>query len=236
MSGPLILIGALLAFFLWKHYGQNAKKLFAGGASGAASGGGTSATAPAQGPVEEKWFVKHRLSILLGIAGVIVFFWGLYTPGLKANGVGDWVWNNWFPILVFSGIILVLIRLNAKALGELAGTLRTGVTIALLLLFFGFPAWTWITGSSDKGGPAAKPTLSMSPKSESARIFTKPGHFIDYTGSGFTIHCVYRDGRKEGVIDGKVNTCTDGPMLYQYLRNTTEKPNTVTYEYKRRKK
>ncbi len=72
--------------------------------------------------------------------------------------------------------------------------------------------------------------LSMSANGDSRHIDTKPDHAIDYTGSGFTIHCVYRDGT-EGVVGDKIHPCKNGPMFEQYVRDITGKANTVTYAY-----
>lgn len=140
MSGPLILAGILLAIFLWGTYGQRAQKLFVR-TNTVAPNSATTAAGPPAGPAEKSWFVKYQLSIALILAGAAIFFWGLYTPGLKLRQVGDWSWDNWFWLLVFGGILIALSRLNAKALGELAKKLETGTIIALLLLFFGFPMW-----------------------------------------------------------------------------------------------
>ena len=138
MNGPLILAGILLAAFLWVMYGQRAKKLFAG-RTAASSGGTATVTPPASPP--EKWFVTYRMSLILASIGIAVFFWGLYTPGLKANEVGSWSWDNWFWLLAFGGILIALSKLNAKALGDLAKKLETGMISAWLILFIGFPVW-----------------------------------------------------------------------------------------------
>lgn len=172
MSGPLILIGALLAFFLWKYYGRGAKKLFVSSVSGAASGGGTSAVAPAPGPVEEKWFVKHWGSIALVLAGAAVFFWGLYTPGLKAADIGSWSWDHWFQILVFCGILTAVVRLNARPLGELSGTIQTATVVTLLVLFLGFPTWSWITSSSSSGCVSGHPCVLSQDDDGSSNVVT----------------------------------------------------------------
>ena len=80
--------------------------------------------------------------------------------------------------------------------------------------------------------PREKQVLSMPANGDSPHVNTRPGYAIDYTGSGFSIHCVYRDG-SEGVVGDQKNPCKDGPMLYQYVRDTTGKANVATYAFVR---
>lgn len=114
----------------------HSKKMAAGGHRGAGN-----ATPPAGPENESSWYIKHWASIVLVFAGAAIFFWGLYTPGLELKQVGGWSWNHWLPLLFFSGILITLSRLNAKALGDLAKKLETGTIAAGLILFIGFPVW-----------------------------------------------------------------------------------------------
>lgn len=87
-----------------------------------------------------------------------------------------------------------------------------------------------------KSGPAEQEkamVLSMTANGDSPHVLTKSGYAVDYKGSGFVLYCVYTDKHK-GMNDGRVNTCGDGPMLYQYLHDTTGDKNTVPYEYVRK--
>jgi len=78
----------------------------------------------------------------------------------------------------------------------------------------------------------SKPTLSMPPYGKSAHITPPAGHATTFTGSGFTTHCVYSDGT-EGVVGDLVHPCGNGPMLYQFVQDTTGRANAVTYEFVR---
>lgn len=80
---------------------------------------------------------------------------------------------------------------------------------------------------------ATELSLKIEPNGDSSHVVTKSGYAIDYKGSGFVLYCVYADGHK-GMNDGRVNTCGNGPMLYQYLHDTSGKENTVPYEYVRK--
>jgi hypothetical protein len=111
--------------------------------TGTASGTSATATATNGGGRLER-LTPYRTSILLALTGAAVFYWGLYTPGLRLSQVGDWSWDRWLWLLVFWGIITTLIALNAKALGTMAKTLQTTAMVAMFLLFLGIPAGFWV--------------------------------------------------------------------------------------------
>ncbi len=74
--------------------------------------------------------------------------------------------------------------------------------------------------------------LSMPANGNSAPVSAPPGYAVAFTGNGFTTHCVYSDG-SEGVVGSRVHPCRSGPMLYEYVHDTTGKTNTVTYAFRR---
>lgn len=93
---------------------------------------------------EEKWYsqyTKYSWTIGLVLAGAAIFYWELYTPGLRPRQVGSWSWEHWLWILAFLGIAIALIKLNEKALGTLAKTMESAAVAAPLVLFLGFPVW-----------------------------------------------------------------------------------------------
>lgn len=74
--------------------------------------------------------------------------------------------------------------------------------------------------------------LTMPANGDSPHVFPETGKVTSFTGVGFTTHCVYTDGTK-GVVGDQLHPCHDGPMLYQYVRDTTGHPNSVTYAFAR---
>lgn len=78
--------------------------------------------------------------------------------------------------------------------------------------------------------PARTNVLTMTAGGDSSHVSAPPGHSISFTGSGFTTHCVYTDGH-EGIVGDSKNPCSSGPMLYQFVRDTTGKANAVTYVF-----
>ena len=83
-------------------------------------------------------------TILLVLAGAAVFFWGLYTPGLRLSQVGDWSFDHWIWLLAFGGIIFTLIRMHASALGTMGTTLQSVLAWTAFFLFIGIPAGFWV--------------------------------------------------------------------------------------------
>jgi len=96
-----------------------------------------------QDETKNKWRKKAEenfWTILLALAGVAIFFWKIYTPGLEPAKIGGWSWSNWLWILAFCSIVIALARINAQALGAAATALQVAVVIAIFVLFIGFPA------------------------------------------------------------------------------------------------
>ncbi|MCX6786603.1 MAG: hypothetical protein NTU85_02165 [Candidatus Kaiserbacteria bacterium] len=188
------------------------------------------------------WMKRSKIewSIALALFGAILFFWKLYAPGLQLAKIGGWSWDHWVSLGVFFGILFTIVALNAQTLGKATKILNWLLVGALLMIFIGFPAWFGFIGwvntpssshisshsgisSHDNSG-----TLKV-PAGGNARINSQPGHNVIFTGDGFTTHCVYRDGRPEGIVGSTTNPCGDGPMLEVYVHNETEKEIIVSY-------
>lgn len=109
------------------------------------------------------------------------------------------------------------------------------VGLTLLLVGIGYSVYLYKKESSSivtegavpQKQQLAKSMLKMPANGNSPNLPTKPGYAVEWTGSGFTIHCVYRDGSTD------IGSCRDGPMLYQYLRDTSGRANTATYVFVR---
>ena len=178
-------------------------------------------------PKKKNWFEKNLWTTALIIVGVIIIFYGFIFHGKSPNlaSVGSWSRNHWLWILVSWGIIATLIAINA---GKVAKILQTILATIVFLLFIGFPIIGWGVANSGSHGQqrlVENQVLSMPANGDSPRVYTRPGYAISYIGSGFSLHCVYRDGSE------LVDKCKNGPMLYQYVHDTTGKPNSVTYEF-----
>lgn len=94
--------------------------------------------------IPENWREGRYGAWLLALAGAAIFYWDLYTPGLRFSEVGSWSWKHWLWLLAFGGIIFALIKVCEKQLGTLAGTLQTTLVVALFLMFLGIPAGLWV--------------------------------------------------------------------------------------------
>ncbi|MEK7114220.1 MAG: hypothetical protein AAB850_01585 [Patescibacteria group bacterium] len=74
--------------------------------------------------------------------------------------------------------------------------------------------------------------LTMPPNGDSARVSPDAGYIVVFTGSGFEHHIVYAGG-KDCIVGNTEDPCKDGPILYQYVRDMTGKPNSATYKFVR---
>ena len=95
-------------------------------------------------PTSVPWFKQYAWTIGLVFAGAAVFYWGLYTPGLRLSEVRSWSWNHWLWLLAFCVIAVALAKLNEKSWGKVAGVLESGAIAAPFVLFFGFPVLFWV--------------------------------------------------------------------------------------------
>ncbi|MFZ3043590.1 MAG: hypothetical protein WA058_00560 [Minisyncoccia bacterium] len=189
------------------------------------------------GPVGSKksWYKEYGLTLLLAAAGAIVFYFGVHTSSWESPSLAKAVgWKNehWVSILVLWSIGIALVSLNETRLKAATVVLHCFIGVAMFLLFIGFPIWVWISGIGvhQEQQRLEKSVLSMPAHGDSPRISAPPDQAVTFFGSGFTTHCVYADG-SEGIVGDKERPCKDGPMLYQYVRDTTGRKNAVTYEF-----
>lgn len=175
-------------------------------------------------------------TVILAITALgVLYFWIYKDPAWSSMGgaaeVNRWALNHWVGILVFAGILWVLVELNSADLGGAAHVLRQMLLWGVFALFIG----TWLLGVFN--GTPSQPrnkvdVLEMSANGKSAHVSAPPGYAASFTGNGFTTHCVYTDG-SEGIVGDTERPCVDGPMLYQYVRDTTGRANAVTYKFVR---
>ncbi|MEK7515803.1 MAG: hypothetical protein AAB555_02650 [Patescibacteria group bacterium] len=180
-------------------------------------------------------FKKYNVwTIVLAVVGAGIF-WKLYKPGLRFSQLGDWSWENWLWLLAFWGVLTALIAFNEKSLGSWAKTLQSTVAAAMFIMFLGIPSWFWVAGifsPSQQTQQLARPMLKMPPNGDSERISPDAGQVVIFTGDGFEHHVVYADGN-DCIVGNPASPCKDGPILYQYVRDTTGKSNSVSYKLMR---
>ncbi len=183
---------------------------------------------------EPGWFKKNWPSLLLVVVGAGLVIWGFNTPVQPAD-VGSLSRKYWLPLLVIWGVGAALIALNPETVKKAAGVLQLVLFGAMFMLFIGFSVIGWFGGSSSPRMDVNKQsekvlTLSMPANGDSPRLRGDAGQKISFTGTGFTTHCVYAD-ESEGVVGDPVRPCKDG-QLYVFVRDTSGKPNMVSYEFR----
>ena len=116
------------------------------------------------------------------------------------------------------------------------------VISALLLLVIGmaysaysyrkahYPPTPEQTTLSQQVQQLARPVVTMPANGDSVHVDQKVGYILIFTGSGFEHHVVYTGGR-DCIVGNTKDPCQEGPILYQYVRDTTGKPNSATYRF-----
>lgn len=216
------------------------------------TGRATGATTPADATPSGGWFTgysKNIPSILLVIAGVVVFFVGIYNTTTWSNpspaSVGSWSQNRWFALLILWGIVAALVRLNAeKAAAKTLQWVLAGVVAAVLVVF---PLWGLATSPAAPARvtsrPAEIPLASMAqPKTltippgvgqKSERILVPFPNRLVMLGEDYRANCKYNDGHEESFIPGKEPKCSSGDVQFVYATNLKEKEeNTIAYYYR----
>jgi hypothetical protein len=189
---------------------------------------------------------------IVGLAAILLIFGALaFLPNshdikqtLQSPSL-ETVWattkDYWLWILLFGIVAFVSLFFIPKEKEALAKKLQWVLAWVMFSLFIGFPLLAWMGFGDEKQSaqqqarlqqPESKPTLSMLPFGDSVHINPPVGHATVFTGSGFTTHCVYSDGT-EGTVGDPVRPCGNGPMLYQFVRDTTGRANAVTYAFVR---
>lgn len=238
MNGPIWLaVLFALGYILWRYRVQIRDFWWpAGGGAQAPQQPGAAQAAPGNPPARPARnygrIFGNSVFILVGLA---VLFWGVINTPVWVDpsfaAVSKWAWSHWLALLILWGILEALIALNQPTLGAAAKVLQYGLRWGVFALFIG----TWLLGFFD--GAPSQPrhkvdVLEMSANGKSAHVSAPTGYAASFTGSGFTTHCVYTDG-SEGIVGDTERPCVDGPMLYQYVKDTTGRANAVTYKFVR---
>ena len=145
--------------------------------------------------------------------------------------------NYWLWILVAGVVLFVALYFVPKDWETRAPKLQGVIVALVLMLFVILPVVNFFWGEKPPPLPQqvqqlSKPMLTMPPNGDSARISPNAGQIVIFTGNGFEHHLIYADGQ-DCVVGNTENPCKDGPILYQYVRDTTGKPNSVTYKFVR---
>lgn len=195
----------------------------------------SSATGSGNGNYDLKVIFKVAFSFLFLLLGGWVL-WMLYNPDLELTQVGGWAWKNVGWLLLLAVVGFLLLELNKKLLGEgFVKSLKQFGVVVLAVLLVGWPIGTWVLGYSSQrtSSQSAKVLMvSMPANGNSAPVTSPVGYAVAFTGEGFTTHCVYTSGT-EGIVGNDETPCHDGPILYQYVRDTTGEANAVTYAFVR---
>jgi hypothetical protein len=240
-----VVFGLLLAGILfWRVVLPGMKLVKPAGANGGASPAPQAGASSVNKGVD--WFKSNLANILLGLVSLVVIGFGLYGSLLKTPNLADavsWSRQNWLPLLILWGVLAALVAVNAK--GVVAKTLQWVLAGVMFVLYLGFPFLIWLgVGQGQQQSAVSalqqqsrqferKATLSMPPNGDSIRISPPVGYATVFTGIGFTTHCIYRDDTIEGMVGDQKHPCKDGPILSQYVRDTSGRANEVTYEFVR---
>lgn len=179
------------------------------------------------------WLWKLLTVIVAGV--VLWWLWPAETVSLKAPAPGK-VWEffkNYWMWMIF---ILAILFFASSALQDSWAKAAKGLVVVIAVTLIGamivHGIWGESSSSQQTQQQLAKPMLKMPPNGDSARISPDAGYSMVFTGSGFEHHVVYADGN-DCIVGNVVNPCKDGPILHQYVRDTTGKSNSVTYKFVR---
>jgi hypothetical protein len=84
------------------------------------------------------------------------------------------------------------------------------------------------------GGERPPNSDSMPAYGVTVRRQAGPGDVIQYTGTGFISYCIYNDDSYEELSPGDHRLCSRQDIKFQYARDTSGCPNSVTYAAVRR--
>ena len=195
---------------------------------------------------KREWSTKYLWYTLAAIAIIAVVgtgvWWGLsnthgtsgtWSQTLSApspSGVWEFAKNYWLWILILGGIIpLVCSFFLPKEKENVAKGLQWLAGLAIVLFFVVAPVGAWIDTQSTPGIGARSAISLTAPANGNSPHISAPdaGYAPSFTGYGFVSHCVYSDGTD------REYPCVKGPIVYYYVRDTSGKTNTVTYEFVR---
>jgi len=205
--------------------------------------------ASSTGGVHPRDIINKYLSWVIGFIAIIVIVTGIKNSWHEApslSAIALWGRAYWLWVIGIGIALTALIDFNKSSLkgaGKMLKQVVLGATVAVLIL--ATPLGGWIVGLADdkpteqmKRGslpPAlaeALPVLVVPPGGNSEFLTANAGYAVHFVGNGFEHHCVYTDG-SEGVVGNLNHPCRDGPIRYQYVRNTTSETITVPYEFVR---
>lgn len=201
----ILLFLVVLGWLVWKYWPKISSLL--------------TTTTPATAGARSSWFKDNIWTIVLIVVGIALLWWSYDT---KMAQLGSWGKNQPLFLLMLWGILASLIALYTGALGKATPVLQWVVAGGVLFaLFLGSPVGEFFTKDEKV---TEKQVLTLSPNGESVHLPSAPGHHFEFTGAGFKAFVVYRDGT---VCSEK---CPNGPILEVFVRDTTGKKNSVSYE------
>lgn len=241
----ILAILVVAGIVLWKFRVQ-VKDFFARRAAAAsATAPGTPAPGtPGTGGKKMAWLAKYFWTIVLVVAGLAIFYFGMYTPTWDSPSLAStvaWARAHWLAVLALSGIIYALTSIFAKAMKEVGEGVQWMLTASLFMLFIGFPIWVWLVEPSSKpvasvsapataSAPSKATMLTMEPGGKSEHIRVPFQNRVLLHGRDYRYHCVYGDGHEESFLPGDGHQCADGDIRFVYASNIRyDLPNVVRY-------
>lgn len=196
------------------------------------------------------WVTEYLWSILLVIAGLVIFFQGIYFSNAWESPsfalVGRWSWTHWLQLFALAGIGSALLKLQKERLGAAESVLQSLLVTVMVTAFLVCPVIGWFEGVGASSHRVQQPAssesykqpnkammLSIEPGGKSERIPVPFQMHVVMNGKDFRFHCVYADGHEESFITGE-RPCSDGDMPFVYATNTRgNEPNVITYSYEK---
>ncbi|MEK7126107.1 MAG: hypothetical protein AAB517_03065 [Patescibacteria group bacterium] len=146
------------------------------------------------------------------------------------NGVWEFTKDYWF----WSIIGLALLFFGFGAVGKTWAKAAQGMVVTVVVVLVGaiivHGIWGEKLPSQQAQQQLERPVVTMPANGNSVHVDQKIGYILIFTGSGFEHHVVYTGGR-DCLVGNTKDPCQEGPILYQYVRDTTGKPNSATYRF-----
>jgi len=195
-----------------------------------------------------KTVLKDYGTILLVIAGIAVFYFGVYSETSWESpsfpGFVNRCREHWFWVLVFAGILFALIVRSGLA-EKTRAALYWVIAATLLFLFIVAPFWLWATEPS-KPTPqlntrtevplASRPVsewnkIILEPRGKSRDIYIPVGKRIIKHGFKFKVHVRYYERPECSQVFGLEKDCPDGPITSICFENLADEENTISYAF-----
>lgn len=160
---------------------------------------------------------RYRTTVRLVTVGAFVTFWMLsfiYFPG---------VWGGYRPHWknVTGATTGTVARPTTAELGARAILPNDAADLPMAIF-------------NPDGTPANMPEwpkLRVPHHGDSKPVPHFAGYRVVWSMGNFKVHCVYHDGRAEGIIGDADRPCSDGPIAYSFARNETEGDDLVLASY-----